>query len=121
MTTPSQGSGSAAEEMAESLGKPAVEEDQNKTPPSYEHGSTDTLTGSQQPQWLVQVLRAQNQARQYRNTEKEVPQKPLSIAEELLTAHGSGGERISFSKGCVWLLVKHLLWQFILKKISLTF
>lgn len=54
MTTPSQGSGSAAEEMAESLGEPAVEEDQNKTPPSYEHGRTDTLTGSQQPQWLFE-------------------------------------------------------------------
>lgn len=96
------------------------EEDQNKTP-SYEHSSTDTLTGSQQPQWLVQVLHTQNQARQHRSTEEEEPQKPLSIAEELLTAHGRGGGRISFSKECAWLTVKHSLWQFILRKISLMF
>lgn len=51
MTTSFQGSGSAAEEVTESLGEPAVDE---KETPSYEHGRTDTLTGSQQLQWLFE-------------------------------------------------------------------
>lgn len=81
MTTPFQGSGSAAEEVAESLGEPAVDENQKETP-SYEHGRTDTHRFTAAAV-AVRVLRAQNQARQYHNTEEEGAQKPPSIAEEL--------------------------------------